>query len=92
MAEVDNIKRHAINFTGVAALFSFSTFPAWMWQGKLEDKTLNEEERCNRKEQGAKKEKVKIRVQSLWQVHARRGASRRKSVEIVGRRESKSEP
>lgn len=45
-----------MNFTGVAALFSFPTFPAWTWQGKSEDKTLKEEEeRCKRKEQGAKK-------------------------------------
>lgn len=50
MAEVDNIKRHAINFMCGCSIFIFN----------LEDKTLNEEERCNRKEQSAKKRKSRL--------------------------------
>lgn len=39
VSEVNNIKTHAMNFTGGPALFSFPTFSAWACQGKLEDRT-----------------------------------------------------
>lgn len=56
MFEVDKIKRRAMNFSAVVALFSFPTFPAWAWQEKFKGETLKEgEERYKRKEWGSKK-------------------------------------
>lgn len=40
---------------------------------------------------GCQKERMKRRVESRWEVNARRGADRRTSIKVVGRRESKSE-
>ena len=56
VSEVDNIKKHAMNFTGVKVVFLFPILPAWYWQRKLEGKTQKKQRRMQEKRTECQKE------------------------------------
>lgn len=64
VSEVNNIRTHAMNFTGGPALFSFPTFSAWACQGKLEDRTRKGGEEGAKEMNRMPKRESEIRVES----------------------------
>lgn len=64
VSEVNNIKTHAMNFTGGPALFSFPTFSAWACQGKLEDRTQKGGEEGAREKNRRPERESELRVES----------------------------